>query len=73
MNKYTFNFREVGYVDEDNFDEASYAYGENREVNYSVDVSSDAQWSAVLRNFLNFLSSVYGYDISDKVDYDGKD
>lgn len=32
----------------------------------------DEQWTEVLRKFLDFLGSVYGYDIRKQVDYPNK-
>lgn len=59
-NKYTFSYSEG-----ENHP-YSYTYS-NKAADMSFEVSDDAQWVVPLREFCNFLSSVYGYDIASKV------
>jgi hypothetical protein len=37
------------------------------------EVDDMTQWQEIVNEFLTWLSSVYGYDINDRVDYPGKD
>lgn len=61
-NHYAFSFRD------DYNEEIDNVFGQ-RTITTSVTIDDCAQWSAVLKHFIEFLSHVYGYDISDKVDY----
>ena len=38
--------------------------GDERNINFNVAVDYDGTWNDVLRHFLDFLGSVYGYNIS---------
>lgn len=39
-----------------------------KSVNNTLEFNEGATWDSVLREFLDFLSSIYGYDISKHVD-----
>lgn len=39
----------------------------NKQAQMSIDVSDAATWEVPLREFCNFLSGIYGYDIASKV------
>lgn len=43
-------------------------YPAAKSVNNSIEFDEAATWDSVLREFLDFLSSIYGYDISKHVD-----
>jgi hypothetical protein len=59
MHKYTFKFEEYeDFVD---------GFANNREIKYSADFDPFDTWEAPLKSFLDFLSSVYGYDISESI------
>lgn len=60
--RYEFTYRD------DYNEEIDSVFGQ-RNITTSVTLDDGAQWSAVLKHFVEFLSHVYGYDISDKVDY----
>lgn len=48
----------------------SYTDENGRSINYTIPVTDDNNlifWSEVHSHFMNFLSSVFGYDIRDKV------
>lgn len=48
-------------------DKSNYTFtfaGDERNINFNVAVDYDQTWNDVLRHFLDFLGSVYGYNIS---------
>ena len=59
-NRYTFSYSEG-----ENHP-CSYTY-RDKEAEMSFEVEDSAQWEVPLREFCNFLSSIYGYDIASKV------
>jgi hypothetical protein len=68
-NTYRFSF-ESGY---DNRDDG-YGYPKQRTVEVSVSHDETAEWTSVMLDFADFLSSIYGYDVKNKlrfVDYGG--
>jgi len=60
--RYEFTYRD------DYNEEIASVFGQ-KSITTTVDIDDGAQWSAVLKHFVHFLSHVYGYDISDKIDY----
>lgn len=58
-NRYVFEFREA----EDDLA----GFPSTRNIRYSADIHRDDPWTVPLKQFLQFLSSIYGYTISDKV------
>lgn len=68
-NTYRFSF-ESGYDD----GEDSYGYSKQRSIQFEVTHEDDVEWTSVMLDFADFLSSIYGYDVKDKlrfVDYGG--
>ena len=61
-NRYTFTYNEFKY-ETDIHPEVH----ENKQAQMSIDVSDSSHWEVPLREFCNFLSSIYGYDIASKV------
>ncbi len=57
INRYTFEFLEGEEVD------AKYDFPFNKELRHEFHISSDQSWDLVVREFLSFLSNIYGYDI----------
>lgn len=43
------------------------ALEENKNTSVVVDIDDAASWTRVLQEFAQFLGSVYGYDITDKI------
>lgn len=60
MSRYNFSY----FSQEDNGEEFPTSTGVTRDVAFH----SGTPWDVVLNEFLSFLSSVYGYDISKHVD-----
>ena len=60
MSKYTFSFTE-------NDDFMCEECANNRKITYEADFDSAVIWEAPLKSFLDFLGSVYGYDISEHI------
>lgn len=61
MSTYTFGY--LCYDDEN----PSSLFPHEKSINTSVTFPDDGTWVSVLSEFCNFLSSVYGYSIKDKV------
>lgn len=54
---------------QDDYDEeVDGVFGQKR-IENRVTLDDCAQWSAVLKHFVTFLSSVYGYDVSKQVKF----
>ena len=58
INRYTFLFIEGDEVD------ARYDFPFNKEVRHEFNIQADQSWDCVLREFVCFLSNVYGYQIN---------
>jgi hypothetical protein len=63
INRYTFEFVEGGEVD------AKYGFPFNKELRHEFNIPANQSWDYILREFISFLSNVYGYEINIK-DYD---
>lgn len=63
INSYQFKMREN--ADEFGVEE-DLPFG-RRNIDFSFDINNDVTWQTILNNFLNFLSSVYGYDIREEL------
>lgn len=61
--RYTFTYNEFRYEPEKIHSDVH----ENKQAQMSIDVADSATWEVPLREFCNFLSSIYGYDIASKV------
>lgn len=61
MMQFEFNYRDL----DDNPDFGS------RIIDTRFRINDAASWDQVLTNFLDFLGSVYGYDLKEQVDYKG--
>lgn len=59
MNKYTFRFEE--------YEDFVEGFANNRNIEYSADFDPFDTWEAPLKAFTDFLSAVYGYDISESI------
>jgi hypothetical protein len=57
VNRYTFEFVEGDETD------ARHGFPFNKEIRHEFNLSADQSWDYVLREFLSFLSNIYGYDI----------
>lgn len=64
--RYTFSCEEGDTYDPDGLSDVP----GSKSVNVAVTFSSMTQWRAVLREFLCFLSNIYGYDVSNSVSFD---
>jgi hypothetical protein len=58
-NTYVFNFHEA----EDDLA----GFPKSRDIRYSAAIHRDDPWTVPLKQFVQFLSSIYGYNISDKI------
>jgi hypothetical protein len=63
MHKYTFNFEEYDEIDVP-------GYPVTRDFEHRITVDSASSWDVPLKSFVTFLSSVYGYDISESITID---
>lgn len=62
MSNYTFSYFSG------NQDDCEGEFPRAKSINTNVEFDDASAWDAVLREFLDFLSSIYGYDISKSVD-----
>ena len=60
QNTYTFQYHSA-------FDENSGEYPNQTVASKTISVDDCSAWPTILREFTNFLSGIYGYDISDQV------
>ena len=60
MHKYTFKMIEIQ-------DDIVGGCANNRKITYQADFDDCEIWEAPLKAFVDFLSSVYGYDISEQI------
>ena len=68
------NTYRFSYESEYDDDGAQYGYPKEKSVEMTVSHSSDTEWTAVMLDFADFLSGVYGYDVKNKlrfIDYHG--
>jgi len=63
INRYTFEFVEGDETD------ARHGFPFNKEIRHEFNLSADQSWDYVMREFISFLSNIYGYEINIK-DYD---
>lgn len=63
MHKYTFNFEEYDEIDVP-------GYPVTRDFEHRITLDSDSSWDVPLKSFVTFLSSIYGYDISESITID---
>ncbi len=63
VNRYSFEFIEGDEVD------ARHDFPFNKEIRHEFHISADQSWDYVMREFISFLSNIYGYEINVK-DYD---
>jgi hypothetical protein len=63
MHKYTFNFEEKDEIDVP-------GYPITRDFQHTITINSDEAWEVPLKSFVTFLSSIYGYDISESMSID---
>ena len=63
VNRYTFEFIEGDETD------ARHGFPFNKEIRHEFNLSADQSWDYVMREFISFLSNIYGYQINIK-DYD---
>ena len=61
-NKYEFFFRE-----EEDKDAELLGYPASRYIRHCSDIHQDAVWAVPLKEFVAFLSAIYGYDIRQKI------
>jgi len=57
VNRYTFEFVEGDETD------ARHGFPFNKEIRHEFSIPADQTWDFVLREFIAFLSNIYGYDI----------
>jgi len=57
INRYTFEFVEGDETD------ARHGFPFNKELRHEFSIPADQTWDFVLREFIAFLSNIYGYDI----------
>jgi len=57
INRYTFEFVEGDETD------ARHGFPFNKEIRHEFSIPADQTWDFVLREFIAFLSNIYGYDI----------
>jgi hypothetical protein len=57
INRYTFEFIEGGEVD------ARYGFPFNKELRHEFEIPASQSWDYVMREFISFLSNIYGYEI----------
>ena len=62
VNRYTIVFNTFNDTVDNMYSETHY----NKQAQFSFDVSVDATSEVPVREFCNFLSSIYGYDIASK-------
>lgn len=60
MSNYTFDYSCTDGIDSDD-------YPAKKFTSVSVDFAGDGTWPSVLREFCNFLSTIYGYSIKDRI------
>lgn len=63
VNRYTIVFNTFNDTVDNMYSEVHY----NKQAQFSFDVSDDATYEVPVREFCNFLSSIYGYDIASKI------
>ena len=63
VNRYTIVFNTFNDTVDNMYSETHY----NKQAQFSFDVSDDATYDVPVREFCNFLSSIYGYDIASKI------
>ena len=57
INRYTFEFVEGDEID------ARHGFPFNKEIRHEFSIPADQTWDFVLREFLAFLSNIYGYEL----------
>jgi hypothetical protein len=58
INRYTFEFVEGDETD------ARHGFPFNKEIRHEFNLSADQSWDYVMREFISFLSNIYGYQIN---------
>ncbi len=61
------NTYRFSYESEYDDDGAQYGYPKEKSVEMTVSHSSDTEWTAVMLDFADFLSGIYGYDVKEKL------
>lgn len=60
MSKYRFEYMEFD-------EEICHGVANNRTITFEAQFDECEQWEVPLKSFVDFLSSIYGYDISDQI------
>lgn len=67
------NDKQFTFTYADNSEEGFGIFPNSKTITVNLSYEDGTTWDAVLRDFVQFLGHCWGYDISEKVDYDTLD